>query len=62
MQAPLQLHDQSGGPPIGVTERRAVSWLTQAGILVRKDIAIEVRTGEVLVTSGFFAVLVVFPL
>src|SRR4051794_5137500 len=39
--------------------RHAPSWLTQAGILVRKDVAIELRTGEVLVTSGFFAVLVV---
>src|SRR5438045_2963102 len=37
----------------------APSWLTQAGILMRKDVAIELRTGEVLVTSGFFAVLVV---
>jgi heme exporter protein B len=39
--------------------RRAPTWLGQAGILVRKDVAIELRTGEVLVTSGFFAVLVV---
>jgi len=40
-------------------ERRTPSWLTQATILVRKDALIEIRTGEVLVTSGFFAVLVV---
>src|SRR5689334_3221295 len=40
-------------------DRSPPSWLTQAGILMRKDVAIELRTGEVLVTSGFFAVLVV---
>jgi len=40
-------------------ERRPPSWLAQALILVRKDALIELRTGEVLVTSGFFAVLVV---
>jgi len=54
----------------GVAERSAAdspddvvrvppSWLTQTGILLRKDLTIELRTGEVLVTSGFFAVLVV---
>jgi heme exporter protein B len=46
----------SVAPPL---ERHAPSWLAQAAILVRKDVLIEVRTGEVLVTSGFFAVLVV---
>jgi len=45
--------------PAPESRRHTPSWLTQAGILVRKDIAIELRTGEVLVTSGFFAVLVV---
>jgi heme exporter protein B len=35
------------------------SWSTQLGVLLRKDLTIEVRSGEVLVTSGFFAALVV---
>jgi heme exporter protein B len=35
------------------------SWVNQTAILLRKDVLIEVRSGEVLVTSGFFAVLVV---
>jgi heme exporter protein B len=39
--------------------RRRPSWTSQAVILMQKDVLIEVRTGEVLVTSGFFAVLVV---
>lgn len=39
--------------------RPTPSWLAQTGILLRKDLTIELRTGEVLVTSGFFAVLVV---
>jgi heme exporter protein B len=59
MDAPAELDGKSHGPPLAEVVRRTPSWLTQAGILVRKDVAIEVRTGEVLVTSGFFAVLVV---
>jgi heme exporter protein B len=39
--------------------RRPPSWLSQAILLLGKDIRIEMRTGEALVTSGFFAVLVV---
>lgn len=35
------------------------SWLRQVWLVLRKDLAIEARTGEVIVTSGFFAVLVV---
>jgi heme exporter protein B len=48
---------QASGPR--ALERRPPSWLSQAAILFRKDALIELRTGEVLVTSGFFAVLVV---
>ncbi len=33
--------------------------MTQSVILLKKDVLIELRTGEILVTSGFFAVLVV---
>jgi heme exporter protein B len=35
------------------------SWLGQVGVVYRKDLAIEAATGEVTVTSGFFALLVV---
>jgi heme exporter protein B len=45
------------------TERPALGappgWLGQAAIVLWKDLAIELRTGEVVTTSGFFAVLVV---
>lgn len=34
-------------------------WVAQARILLAKDLAIELRTGEVVTTSGFFALLVV---
>ncbi|HVU05106.1 MAG TPA: heme exporter protein CcmB [Polyangiaceae bacterium] len=40
-------------------EIRPPSWLAQTAILLEKDLRIELRTGEVLVTSGFFGVLVV---
>jgi heme exporter protein B len=39
--------------------RKRPSWLSYAVLLFRKDLKIELRTGEVLVTSGFFAVVVV---
>src|SRR5258706_5495448 len=47
-----------------MTQARAVraappGWLRQVGIVYRKDLAIEAVTGEVTVTSGFFALLVV---
>ncbi len=35
------------------------SWLGQVRLLLAKDLAIEIETGEVVTTSGFFAVLVV---
>lgn len=35
------------------------SWGVQAAIVLRKDVAIELSSGEVTVTTGFFAVLVV---
>lgn len=34
-------------------------WLSQVSVVYRKDLAIEAATGEVTVTSGFFALLVV---
>lgn len=39
--------------------QRVPGWLAQARILFGKDLAIELRTGEVVTTSGFFALLVV---
>jgi len=39
--------------------RRLPGWGAQALLVLRKDLAIEARSGEVVVTSGFFALLVV---
>lgn len=39
--------------------RRLPGWTAQALLVLRKDLAIEARSGEVVVTSGFFALLVV---
>lgn len=39
--------------------RRPPSWLGTVALVVKKDLTIELRSGEVLVTSGFFGVLVV---
>jgi heme exporter protein B len=41
----------------GVSRRSG--WVSQALVVFGKDLAIELRTGEVLTTSGFFALLVV---
>src|SRR6186713_675910 len=42
------------------TPRAALpSWGRQVLLVLRKDLAIEAATGEVVVTSGFFALLVV---
>jgi heme exporter protein B len=40
-------------------EPRPISWAEQARIIFMKDLAIELRTGEVLSTSAFFAVVCV---
>ncbi|HET9955494.1 MAG TPA: heme exporter protein CcmB [Polyangiaceae bacterium] len=37
---------------------RRRTWLAQARVILQKDVAIEVATGEVVITSGFFALLV----
>src|SRR3954469_1262194 len=39
--------------------RQSPGWLRQVIVVYRKDLAIEAATGEVTVTSGFFALLVV---
>ena len=54
-----------GAEALATDERRPAavprrpSWARQVGLVLGKDIAIELRTGEVVATSGFFAVLVV---
>ena len=40
-------------------ERAIPGWFTQAVVILRKDLLIELRTGEVVTTSAFFAALVV---
>jgi heme exporter protein B len=48
------------GPAAEVTAQPGrPSWGAQVLTVLRKDLAIEARSGEVVVTSGFFAVLVV---
>ena len=40
-------------------KRKKVSWSEQALLVFRKDLKVELSTGEVLLTSGLFAVLIV---
>lgn len=44
---------------VSAPRARAPGWSRQVGVVLGKDFAIELATGEVVVTSGFFAVLVV---
>ena len=39
-----------------LANRRQPSFVAQVLLVLRKDLAIEARTGEVVVSSGFFAV------
>ena len=39
--------------------RKSPGWVAQALCVLQKDVAIELSTGEVVVTSGFFALLIV---
>src|SRR5688572_28762497 len=48
----------SPGAPPTVTPRR-VSWAEQTSIILAKDLAIELRTGEVVTTSAFFGFVIV---
>jgi heme exporter protein B len=45
--------------PVDALPRRRLSWVAQARTIFQKDLAIELSTGEVVITSGFFALLVV---
>jgi heme exporter protein B len=46
-------------PATGIARPRRPSWVAQATVVVKKDLSIELATGEIVVSSGFFAVLVV---
>jgi heme exporter protein B len=39
-------------------QRKRPSWLRQVWLVAKKDLAIELSTGEIVTTAGFFAVLV----
>jgi heme exporter protein B len=54
--ARLQTADAALAAP---ARSHAVSWPTQAWLVFRKDLHVEVNTGEIVTTSGFFAVLIV---
>lgn len=43
----------ASAPSLGAARRP--SWFAQALVVLRKDLAIELSTGEVVVSSGFFA-------
>jgi heme exporter protein B len=46
-------------PARAAVPRRLPGWGAQVLLVLRKDLAIEARSGEVVVTSGFFALLLV---
>jgi heme exporter protein B len=46
-------------PATGIARPRRPSWVAQAAVVVKKDLSIELATGEIVVSSGFFALLVV---
>ncbi|HET9931494.1 MAG TPA: heme exporter protein CcmB, partial [Polyangiaceae bacterium] len=45
--------------PLREVSRSTPSWFQQALSVLRKDVTIELSTGEVVVTSGFFGLLIV---
>jgi heme exporter protein B len=57
MAGPVTLAMSESAPR--VLRRRRLSWLAQARTILQKDLSIELSTGEVVITSGFFALLVV---
>ena len=46
-------------PPVATNAGNVPSWILQVSTIAGKDLRIEVRSGEVVVTSSFFALLVV---
>lgn len=60
MVQPVHSSPSSTGPALReLPVAEPPSWARQVWLVLSKDLAIEARTGEVTVTSGFFAVLVV---
>ena len=55
-QGSVQRSVSAASEPVPV---RLPGWFGQAMIVLRKDLAIELKTGEVVTTSGFFSLLVV---
>lgn len=56
-----QAENEPSGPRASLGSsfvRRRRGWLGQAMVVLRKDLAIELATGEIVTTSGFFAVLI----
>jgi heme exporter protein B len=49
----------AAAPSLGGPARLRATWARQAWLVFRKDLAIELSTGEVVTTSGFFGLLVV---
>ncbi len=58
MSSPADAETVRGESPARVVARTP-GWTTQAVVILRKDLLIELRTGEVVTTSAFFAALVV---
>src|SRR3954469_24957053 len=58
--SPAPVTDPSAPRPTPVARApRAVGWAEQARIIFVKDLAIELRTGEVVTTSAFFGFVIV---
>src|SRR5688572_25349120 len=53
------MHGSHGGSPPRAQAGRLLSWPAQALLVFRKDLRLEVRSGQVTVTSTFFAALMV---
>ncbi|MEQ9318160.1 MAG: heme exporter protein CcmB [Polyangiaceae bacterium] len=50
---------ENTGTLVAATERREVSWLRQPWLVDHKDLRVEIATGEIVTTSGFFGLLIV---
>lgn len=59
MQELLERPQAAVEPKAPAASWGAARWLEQATLILRKDLLLESRTGEVLTTSAFFALLVV---
>ncbi len=59
MSSPPAASAPVGVPRAGREIARRPAWATHAWLIAEKDLRLELRSGEVTLTSGFFAVLVV---